>query len=64
MSAKTMGNVTVATTVAVVTMWSLNTSHSVQLEVKAPLRLLDGAATNLGPHGPGGKGVITEPLNN
>ena len=43
--------------VAIVTVWSMNTSHLAKSVVKAPSHLLDGVAINLDPYGLGGKEV-------
>ena len=52
-----MGHVRIAIMVAVVTMWSMNTSHLVESVVKAPSHLLGGVATNLDLCGADGKEV-------
>ena len=53
-----IGNVRIAIMVAVVAMWSMNTSHLVKSVVKAPSHLLDVVATNLDLCGADGKEVI------
>ena len=57
MNAATIGNVRIAIMVAIVTVWSMNTSHLAKSVVKAPSHLLDGVAINLDPYGLGGKEV-------
>lgn len=57
MNATTIGNVRIAIMVAIVTVWSMNTSHLAKSVVKAPSHLLDVVAINLDPYGPDGKEV-------